>query len=166
MSQMTDEEVDAVDLALVAYLDDDEWRLSELSDAALESVESIAEELRRYPGDKGCLALLSIDEDFVIVVRVDASHTRVLLSDASAATDWSLARSVMTQLGVHLHDLDEQVPAGDLAICADLGMSAEEMGELLDDVDLFPEEVLSEIADALGFGAEFDDLVGIEDTES
>lgn len=162
MSMMTDDEADAVDLAVVAYRLDGEWRVQELNDAAVDSIDSIADELRRYPSDDGCLAMLSVDEDFVILIRVDDGGVRVLLSDASAATDWSLARSAMTQLGVHLHDLDEQVPAGDLAICADLGMPAEEMGELLDDFDLYPEEVLSEIADAVGFGAEFDDLAGIE----
>lgn len=162
MSHMTDDEVDAVDLAVVAYRVDDEWRLEELNDAAVDSIESIAEELRRFPADGPSLALLSIDEDFVIIVRVDDEATRVLLSDVSAATDWSLARSAMTRIGVHLHDLDEQIPAGDLGICADLGMPAEEMGELLDDFDLYPEEVLSEIADAAGFGAEFDELAGVE----
>lgn len=162
MSLMTDEEIEAVDLAVVAYREDDEWRLEELSEAALESIDAIVEELVRFPGEGAALAMLSIDEDFVILVRVDEESTRVLLSDASAATDWALARSAMAEIGVHLTDPDEQVPAGDLAICADLGMDADEMGELLDDYDLFPEEVLSEIADAAGFGAEFDDLAGIE----
>ena len=37
------------------------------------------------------------------------------------------------------------------------------MGELFDDWDLLPEDVLSEIADRLGFGAEFDVLVGLDD---
>ena len=41
---------------------------------------------------------------------------RVLLSDATASTDWSLARSAVNHLGVHVDDEDEQAPAGDLAI--------------------------------------------------
>jgi putative tRNA adenosine deaminase-associated protein len=159
---MTDDELEAVDLAVVAYRLDGEWHVQDLDESAVDSIESIADELRRYPGDDGSLAMLSVDEDFLILVRVDDDGTRVLLSDASAATDWSLARSAMNRIGVHLHDLDEQVPAGDLAIVADLGMAADEMGELLDDFDLFPEEVLSEIADAAGFGQEFDDLVGVD----
>lgn len=162
MSLMTDEEVEAIDLAVVAYQVDGTWQVQDLNDAAVDSIDSITEEMRRYPGDHGSLAMLSVDEDFVILVRVDDSGTRLFLSDASAATDWSLARSAMAVVGVHLHDLDEQVPAGDLGICADLGMSADEMADLLDDLDLYPEEVLSEIADAAGFGPAFDDLAGID----
>ena len=50
-------------------------------------------------------------------------------------------------------------PAGDLAILADLGLSAADMGELLDDFDLLPEDVLAEIAEVVGFGDEFDEYL-------
>jgi putative tRNA adenosine deaminase-associated protein len=85
----------------------------------------------------------------------------VLLSDATAATDWSLARSAVDHIGVHVDDEDDQAPAGDLAIFEDMGMSAREMGALLDDYDLYPEEILSDVADNVGFGSKFDELVGI-----
>lgn len=162
MSQMTDDELEAVDVAVVAYRLEGEWHVQDLNESAVESIESIVEEMRRYPSESGTIAMLSIDEDFVIIVRVDGHETRVLLSDASAATDWELARSALARTGVHVTDLDEQVPAGDLDIVEDLGMPADEMSELLDDYELFPEEVLSEIADAVGFGPEFDDLVGVD----
>jgi putative tRNA adenosine deaminase-associated protein len=85
----------------------------------------------------------------------------VLLSDATAATDWSLARSAVDHIGVHVDDEDDQAPAGDLAIFEDLGMPAQDMGALLDDYDLYPEEILSDVASNVGFGTKFDDLVGI-----
>ena len=62
---------------------------------------------------------------------------------------------------MHVDDEDDQAPAGDLAIVADLGMSAQDMGALLDDYDLYPEEILSEVADSAGFGTKFDELVGL-----
>ena len=40
-------------------------------------------------------------------------------------------------------------------------MHAMDMGVLLDDVDLYPDEMLSDIARRLGFGEEFDDAVGL-----
>ncbi len=40
-------------------------------------------------------------------------------------------------------------------------MSAMDMGVLLDDLDLYPDEALSEVARRLGFGAQFDDAVGL-----
>jgi len=163
MSEITDAEVGEVDLALVAYRDEGAWSLAELPDRSLDSVEDIARELRRYPGETGALALISVAEDFVLFVRAQGSVTRVLLSDATAATDWTLARSAVDHIGVHVDDDDEQAPAGDLAIVADMGMSAQDMGALLDDYDLYPEEILSDVADNVGFGEKFDELAGLEE---
>jgi hypothetical protein len=35
-----------------------------------------------------------------------------------------------------------------------------DLGALLDDTDLYPDEILSEVASSLGFGDLFDDAVG------
>ncbi|MCW2781647.1 MAG: hypothetical protein JWR35_2096 [Marmoricola sp.] len=161
MGDMTDAEVGDIDLAVVAYRDEDDWYVQQLPGAALDSVETIGKELRRYPGENGALALLSIDEDFVMFVRAQGTLIKVLLSDASAATDWTLARSAIDHIGLPVDDDDEQVPAGDLGIVSDMGFSARDMGELLDDLDLYPEEILSEVANKVGFGAKFDDLAGL-----
>ena len=163
MSEITDAEVGEVDLALVAYRDEGSWALAELPDRSLDSVDDIARELRRYPGETGALALISVAEDFVLFVRAQGAVTRVLLSDATAATDWTLARSAVDHLGVHVDDDEDQAPAGDLAIMADMGMSAQDMGALLDDYDLYPEEILSDVADNVGFGEKFDELAGLEE---
>jgi putative tRNA adenosine deaminase-associated protein len=163
MSEITDAEVGEVDLALVAYRDEGDWALAELPERSLDSVDDIARELRRYPGETGALALISVAEDFVLFVRAQGSMTRVLLSDATAATDWTLARSAVDHIGVHVDDDDDQAPAGDLAIVADMGMSAQDMGALLDDYDLYPEEILSDVADNVGFGEKFDELAGLEE---
>ena len=40
-------------------------------------------------------------------------------------------------------------------------MHAMDIGVLLDDDDLYPDEMLSDVARALGFGELFDDLVGL-----
>lgn len=161
MTDMTDAEVSAIDFAVVAYRDEGDWNLAELPGRALDDVETIARELRRYPGESGALAMISVDEDFVLVIRAQGSLVRVLLSDATAATDWALARSAVDHLGVHVDIDDEQAPAGDLDIVADLGFTAAEMGALLDDYDLYPEEVLSEIARTIGFGQKFDEILDI-----
>ena len=60
-----------------------------------------------------------------------------------------------------LDERDEDEPAGDLALLADLGVAEEVMEELLDDVDLYPDEVLSDLARLMGFGELFDDVVGL-----
>jgi putative tRNA adenosine deaminase-associated protein len=162
MSEVTDAEIGEIDLAVVAYRDEGDWDLAELPERTLDSVETIAKELRRYPGENGALALISVAEDFAMLVRAQGSLVRVLLSDVTAATDWSLARSAVDHIGIHVDVEDDQVaPAGDLAICADLGLPAREMGALLDDEELYPEEILSEVASQVGFGSKFDELVGL-----
>ncbi len=163
MAEITDAEVGEIDLAVVAYRDEGDWNVAELPPRTLDTVETIAKELRRYPGENGALALISVAEDFVLMVRAQGSLVRVVLSDATAATDWSLARSAIDHIGVHVDDDDDQAPAGDLAIFADMGMTAQDMGALLDDYDLYPEEILSEVADGVGFGTKFDELVGLQE---
>ena len=160
MSEITDAEVGEIDLAIVAYLDEGDWSVAELHDRALDTVDTIAKELRRYPGENGALAMLSVAEDFVLLVRAQGSLVRVLLSDVTASTDWTLARSAVNHIGVFVDDEDEQAPAGDLGILADMGMSTKDMGALLDDYDLYPEEILSDVADNVGFGTKLDELLG------
>jgi putative tRNA adenosine deaminase-associated protein len=155
---------DAIDFALAAYREDDQWTVHDLAHDHLDDVETIAEALRRLRGDGGAVAMVAVDEDFFLIVRVDGPATRVLLSDVTAAEDWDLAGSAVEFLGLpelELEDEGDQVPAGDLDLLADLGFHAMDMGLLLDDVDLFPDEILSDVARQLGFGEQFDDAVGL-----
>lgn len=152
---------DAVDFAAVAYREEGAWRLRELEDDALEDLDSLIDELQRWPGDFGALGMVSVDDEFFLVVRVAGEDIRLLLSDVTAATEWPLAREVVDELEIPVPgDDDEQEPAGDVDIVEDLGLSAMEMAALLDDYDLYPDELLGDIAHRLGFGALFDDFVG------
>ena len=156
------EELDSVDYALAAFRRDGAWQVQELAAPAFESVASLAEALQRLAGDEGGVAMVAVDEDFFVLVRVEGSTTRVLLSDVTAADEWELAQSAIDFLGLPPpEDDDVEVPAGDLDLLADLGLHAVEMGALLDDVELYPDEVLSDIAGRLGFGKLFDDTVGL-----
>jgi putative tRNA adenosine deaminase-associated protein len=155
---------DGIDFALAAYREDGQWTVQELAHDHLADIETIAHGLRRLPGDGGAVAMVAIDEDFFLIVRVAGTTTRVLLSDLTAAEEWDLAGSALEFLGLPelaLEDEDGQVPAGDLDLLGDLGMDAMEMGLLLDDVDLYPDEILSDVARRLGFGDQFDDAVGL-----
>ena len=165
MSEESETNAEGVDFALVAYREEGVWRVEELDNETAADLDDFAYELRRYPGDGGSLGLVSIDEDFFLMVRVLGAQTRMLLSDVTAATDWPIARSVVDHLDLPLPDDDEdQEPAGDLGIVADLGLGAMDMGALLDDVDLYPDEMLSDIAAKLGFGPQYDELVGVSTT--
>jgi len=156
------EQVDGVDFALAVFREDGEWTAEELAHDVLADVDTLVHALRRFPGDGGALGLIAIDEDFFLVVRVAGAATSILLSDITAADEWELAGDALDHLGLPMpEDEDAPEPAGDLGILADMGMSAMDMGILLDDVDLYPDEMVSEIARKLGFGQLFDDTIGL-----
>jgi putative tRNA adenosine deaminase-associated protein len=162
-SAVIDRDEEGVDFALVAYREENVWRVQEIGDDRLHDLDSLATELRRWPGDFGSLGLVSVDEDFFVLVRVAGDRTRVLLSDVTAATEWPLARSVVEILEIPMpDDEDEQLPAGDLAIVEDLGIPAMDMGALLDDYELYPDELLGEVAHKLGFGVLYDEALAPE----
>ena len=162
MSDEFDTNADGVDFALVAYREEGVWQLEELAPEAAGDLDLFVLTLRRYPGDGGSLGLVSVDEDFFLLVRVLGERSKILLSDITAATDWPIAKQAVEELEQPLpDDDDEQAPAGDLSIVADLGMGAMDMGALLDDVELYPDEMLADIATRLGFGTLYDQVLGV-----
>jgi putative tRNA adenosine deaminase-associated protein len=156
------DEMEGVDFALAVYREEGEWQVQELAHDLLADVEGLSHALRRFPGDGGAVGLIGVDEDFFVVVRVAGATVRALLSDVTAADEWELAASVVEFLGLPMpEEEDDPEPAGDLGLLADAGMSAMDMGVLLDDEDLYPDEMLSEVARKMGFGKLFDDAVGL-----
>ena len=156
------EQSGAIDFALAAFVEDGEWQVQDIASPAFDTVDSLGHALRQVAGDTGAVGMVAVDEDFFVLVRVAGSTTRVLLSDVTAADEWELAQSVIDFLGLPApEDDDVEVPAGDLNLLGDLGLHAVDMGALLDDVELYPDEMLSDIARRLGFGELFDDAAGL-----
>jgi putative tRNA adenosine deaminase-associated protein len=165
MSDQSEAFAEGIDFAVVAYREEGVWQVQPIAMENLEDIDTLATELRRWPGDGGALGMVSVDEDFFLLVRVTGSRTQVLLSDVTAATDWPIARSAVEFLGIPLpDDEDDQVPAGDVGILDDAGIGPMDMGALLDDYDLYPDELLGDIAAKVGFGAQFDEAVGVPAT--
>jgi len=151
-----------VDFALAAFRDNGAWQVQDIASPAFGSVDSLSHALRQVARDDSAVGMVAVDEDFFVLVRVAGARTRVLLSDVTAADEWELAQSVIEFLGLPPpEDDDVEVPAGDLDLLGDLGLHAIDLGALLDDVELYPDEMLSEIARRLGFGELFDDAVGL-----
>ena len=50
-------------------------------------------------------------------------------------------------------------PGGDLSIFADLGVSAMEVSAICSDLELYPDEMLEQIAAHIGFGTQFEQAV-------
>jgi putative tRNA adenosine deaminase-associated protein len=152
---------DDVDFAVAAYRDEGEWQVVELNPKIGEDVEDLSEALTRFPSDVGVLGLVSMNDDFFVILRRTGEQVRALLSDVTAVTDWPLAGGVADLLDLpDPEDPDDPQPVGDLEIISDLGMPALELSVLCDDDDLFPEDILRDVADRLGFGDELDAIIG------
>lgn len=147
----------AVDFAVAAWREDNLWELVTLPPRATESLDALVDALRAQPGETGVLGFVSVAEEFFIIVRVRGEDVRVLVSDVFAAEDWPLGVDALDRLGIP-EDVEgeDAEPAGDLRIVDDLGVGPEEIELLLDDPEMWPDEVLASIAARIGFGEAFD----------
>ncbi|MGH3446493.1 MAG: tRNA adenosine deaminase-associated protein [Nocardioidaceae bacterium] len=161
MSGSDAEAAGAIDFAVAAYREDGVWQVNTLPPRAATELDHLQHALSQQPSDAGALGMVSVNEDYFVLVRVSGGHARLLLSDVGAATESPLAMSVLERLELPPPDDDEdQVqPAGDLSILTDLGLSAMELGAMCDDLDLYPDEVLTDVAARLGFGREFEEVL-------
>jgi putative tRNA adenosine deaminase-associated protein len=153
-----EDELDAgVDFAVVAYREEGEWQVVSLPPRAGTDLDVLIHALRQWPGDAGSLGMVSIDEDFFVLARVHGESVRLLLSDVTAATEWPLARDVVNRLELPVPDEDEEAlqPAGDMQIMSDLGLSAMDLAVLCDEDELYPDEMLEDIAGRAGFVSEY-----------
>jgi putative tRNA adenosine deaminase-associated protein len=146
------------DFAVVVYREDGAWQCVPLRKRVADGLETLLAALRAQPSEGETIGFVSVDDDYFVAIRLTGDHVRALLSDVTAAEESRLARELLDGLDLVVEnpeDLDEVQPAGDLGIFADLGMDAMEMGTLLDDIDLYPDEMLTSIAARLGFGDSF-----------
>jgi putative tRNA adenosine deaminase-associated protein len=152
-------DVEAVDFAMSAWRSQGEWHLERLPDRSATTLKDLVASLGAHNAEAGALGLVSIADEFFLLLRVRDGRVRLLLSDLGAAADWPLAAEAVAMLGVEApNDADEVdlQPVGDLTLLTDLGLSAAELSLLCDDVDLYPDEVLAAVARTLGFGSQFD----------
>ena len=139
-----------VDFAVAAWHEGGTWKLDILPDPY--NLGSIISELRSHKTNGGALALIAIDEEFFILIRVLGTQISLFISDVTCAIDYEVASEF-----IDLADLptpamdDEPLPGGEMDIISDLGMGHMELEALCDDTELFPDEQLEAIAKRLGF---------------
>ncbi|GAB3477357.1 tRNA adenosine deaminase-associated protein [Nocardiopsis coralliicola] len=156
---VSDDLPDEGDFAAVAYREDDLWDVYLLPEALTRDFGGLLQALRQQPSISGAIGLVSVGDDFFVIVRMYShDNVSVFLSDVTASVDWPVAREVLDYLDIDVpddEDLDQVLPAGDLSILADLGLEEMELGALAGDLDLYPDEVLASVAERLGFQTAF-----------
>lgn len=145
--------IEDVDFVVALWREEGRWIAVPLPPHAADSLESLTHALRQQPGEGGVIGMLSLDRDVAMILRVNGDHTRLAISDIGAADDFDLAADVAEAID----SLDDESVgvAGDVSLLADLGVAPDHLEMLLDDVELYPDEVLQAVADRLGCSAEF-----------
>jgi putative tRNA adenosine deaminase-associated protein len=149
-----------VDFAVAAWHEDGRWSLAKLPNP--HDLAHIIDRLKSQRTNGGAIALIAIDEEFFIIIRVLGTHISMFLSDVTCAFDYEVASDFIELADLPFpNEEDEPLPVGHLDILADLGMNHMEISALCDDAELFPEEQLDAIATRLGFGEEFRELIDL-----
>lgn len=151
--------VDDIDYVVAAWREEGLWSAAPLPPHAADSLDNLVHALRQLPGEGGVLGLVSLAEDITIIVRTQGPDVRVCMSDATAAEDFDLAAEIVDLVGGPLADeVDEDEPAvaGDVTLLRDLGLDARELQMLCEDEDLFPDDILSAVAERLNFSDVFE----------
>ena len=149
----------AVDFAVAAWREEGLWQVVLLPPGTGETLQGLVNALRAQPGEGGVLGLVSVAEEFFLLVRVLGEEVRLLLSDVYAAEEWPLGLDALDRLGIPSPEDDESEdpqPAGDLRVVDDFGVSPVDLEFLLDDDEMWPDEQLATIATRIGFGEQFD----------
>ncbi len=153
-------ENESMEFALLAWRDEGKWRVSQLSDEAISDIGIVLDALRAQQVDGGAIAMLSVDDEFFILIRQIGARMQMVLSDVITSLDYEIAAEVLELLDLELpaeDDADE--PAGDLNIFTDLGLDAMELQFICDDDEMFPDEQLEVIARRIGFGDQFIEVI-------
>jgi putative tRNA adenosine deaminase-associated protein len=149
----------AESIAVVVYREDGAWQSGVLPERVGSDLDGLIQVLRQQPAENGAIGLVNVADEFFVVLRVRGDEVRLMLSDVTAAVEWDLARQVVERLGMDApaeDGMDEVWPAGDVGIFADLGLEEMELGVLLGDLDAYADEILTSVADRLGFADVYD----------
>ena len=151
-----------VDFAVIAFREDGQWQVGSLPHRAAGDISALLAAVRQQPSEGAMLALCSYGDDFFLVLRPDGEDVRLLVSDVTAVGEWPVARQALELVGEpapEAEDFEHVAPAGDLEIFSDLGLGSMELGAICSDLELYPDEMLGQIAARIGFGPQFDRAV-------
>jgi putative tRNA adenosine deaminase-associated protein len=149
----------SVDFGCLAWHEDGRWEASSLN--SCRNIALIIDALKSLQTNGGAIALIAIDDEFVIIARVLGDQMRMMISDVTYALDYEVAAELVELLDLEfLVEEDECQPGGDLDLFSDLGVGEMELLAILQDLELYPDEQLEAIANRLGFGEQFIQVIG------
>ena len=148
----------SVDFGCIAWHEDGRWNAAALP--STRDIGSVIDSLKAQQTNGGAIALIAIEDEFVIIARALGDQMQMMISDVTYALDYEVAAELIEVLDLEFpEDEDESQPGGDLDLLNDLGVSEMELLSILDDSELYPDEQLEAIASRLGFGEQFNQVI-------
>jgi putative tRNA adenosine deaminase-associated protein len=148
----------SVDFGCISWHEDGRWDASLLN--STRDIGLIIDALKSQQTNGGAIALVAIEDEFVIIARVLGDQMRMMISDITYALDYEVAAELVEVLDLEFpEEEDESQPGGDIDLLSDLGVGEMELLAILDDTELYPDEQLEAIANRLGFGEQFNQVI-------
>jgi putative tRNA adenosine deaminase-associated protein len=148
----------SVDFGCIAWHEDGRWDASALN--STRDIGLIIDALKSQQTNGGAIALIAIEDEFVIIGRVLGDQMQMMISDITYALDYEVAAELVEILDLEFpEEEDESQPGGDIDLLSDLGIGQMELLAILDDTELYPDEQLEAIANRLGFGEQFNQVI-------
>ena len=148
----------SVDFGCIAWHEDGRWNAATLS--STRDIGSVIDSLKAQQTNGGAIALNAIEDKFVIIARMLGDQMQMMISDVTYALDYEVAAELIEVLDLEFpEEEDESQPGGDLDLLNDLGVSQMELLTILDDPELYPDEQLEALANRLGFGDQFNQVI-------
>ncbi|CAB0579130.1 tRNA adenosine deaminase-associated protein [Corynebacterium diphtheriae] len=132
------------------------WQVRAFNDD-YSSLKRSIDAVRTLRAEGAAFAMLSIEDDYFVLVRPKPQGVKLLISDATAATEDDFAADILDELDADQPDPEDTPYAeGDFDILADLGLSEQIMSIITDETDWWASEQLQRIAEELGFDDELE----------
>lgn len=155
---MSTQEVSAedVDFAVAAYREDGRWVVASLPPQMVTTIDGLIARMRQLPGEGGVFGILSVADEFFVLAHTAGEKVRIMISDAAALLDWSIAEEAADLIGLEWDedDIEEFEAAGDVALCESFGLAAAELVMICEDDEMYPDEQVRAVAKRLGFASE------------
>ena len=148
----------SLDFGCIAWHEDGRWSVNSLT--STRDIGSVIDSIKAQQTNGGAIALIAIEDEFVIIARAHGDQMQMMISDVTYALDYEVAAELIEVLDLEFpEEEDESQPGGDLDLLNDLGVSEMELLSILDDTELYPDEQLEAIANRLGFGEQFNQVI-------
>ena len=123
----------SVGFGCIAWHEDGRWDATGLN--TTRDIGLIIDALKSQQTNGGALALIAIEDEFVIIARALGDQMQMMISDVTYALDYEVAAELVEILDLEFpQDEDESQPGGDIDLLSDLGLGEMELLAILDDL--------------------------------